>query len=121
MDAARALWGQAGLSQQLRLEAFTTVRPSGDPSVQHQVSFKREGKTLNFSATAAETVSISGEQAGHALKHGCRQGICHECTCRLSSGAILDLTTGEQIRGEGQVVRICVSAALSDLQLESLS
>ena len=61
------------------------------------------------------------EKAGHAIKHGCRQGICHECTCRLNSGAVRDLTTGEQIHGEGQPVRLCVSAALSDLSLESLN
>ena len=74
-----------------------------------------------FDAPASETIRVAGEQAGHAIKHGCRQGICHECTCRLNSGAVRDLTTGEQIHGEGQPVRLCVSAALSDLSLESLN
>ena len=36
-------------------------------------------------------------------------------------GALRDLTTGEQISGQGQPVRLCVTAALSDLQLESMN
>ena len=55
------------------------------------------------------------------LKHGCRQGICHECTCRLHRGSVQDLSTGQRIDGEGQPIRLCVSAALSDVDLESLN
>jgi ferredoxin len=64
---------------------------------------------------------VAGERAGLHIKHGCRQGICHECTCRLRSGTIQDLSTGLRIEGEGQPVRLCVSAAMSDLDLESLN
>ena len=82
---------------------------------------KRGNEELAFEAPATETVLVAGEQAGFAIKHGCRQGICHECTCRLNHGALRDLTTGEQISGQGQPVRLCVTAALSDLQLESMN
>jgi ferredoxin-NADP reductase len=121
MDAARALWKEAGLSHQLKLEAFGAGKPSGDPSARHQVSISREGADMTFEAPGNQTVLESGEKAGYAIKHGCRQGICHECVCRLKSGIIKDLTTGEQIDGDGQPVRLCVSAALSDLQFESLN
>ncbi|MFY9476058.1 MAG: ferredoxin reductase [Aquabacterium sp.] len=121
MDAARQIWKDAGASDHLRLEAFAAARPSGDPSVRHQVRIVRGDLPMAFEAPASETILVAGEQAGHAIKHGCRQGICHECTCRLNSGAVRDLTTGEQIHGEGQPVRLCVSAALSDLSLESLN
>lgn len=121
MDAARQIWKDAGASERLRLEAFAAARPSGDPNVRHQISILRGDQPMAFEAPATETLLVAGEQAGHAIKHGCRQGICHECTCRLNSGAVRDLTTGEQIHGEGQPVRLCVSAALSDLSLESLN
>ena len=121
MDAARQIWKDAGAADRLRLEAFAAARPSGDPSVRHQVRILRGDLPVAFEAPASETILVAGEQAGHAIKHGCRQGICHECTCRLNSGAVRDLTTGEQIHGEGQPVRLCVSAALSDLSLESLN
>lgn len=121
MDAARQIWKDAGASERLRLEAFAAARPSGDPNVRHQIRIVRGDQPMAFEAPATETLLVAGEQAGHAIKHGCRQGICHECTCRLNSGAVRDLTTGEQIHGEGQPVRLCVSAALSDLSLESLN
>ena len=68
-----------------------------------------------------QTLLIAGETAGLSIKHGCRQGICHECTCRLNHGSVRDLTSGERIDGEGQPIRLCVSSAMSDLDLESLN
>jgi ferredoxin-NADP reductase len=121
MDAARTLWRQGGIKGSLQLEAFAAVRPSGDPSVRHHVHLARRHDELNFDAPATETLLVAGEQAGFAIKHGCRQGICHECTCRLNEGAVRDLGTGEQITANGQTVRLCMSAALSDLQLEALT
>jgi len=120
MDAARDLWKAAGVSQRLKLEAFAPARPSGDPNARHLIHIVREGQAIDFEAPGNETLLVSGEKAGHAIKHGCRQGICHECTCRLNSGSIKDLVTGERIDGDGQPVRLCVSTALSDLQLESM-
>lgn len=120
MDAARQLWEAAGASHRLKLEAFGASKPSGDPNARHKVVLHRAGQPLSFEAPGNETVLVSGENSGLTLKHGCRQGLCHECACRLKSGVIRDLTTGAQIEGDGQPVRLCVSAAMSDLDLEAL-
>ncbi|MFT3858813.1 MAG: iron-sulfur cluster-binding domain-containing protein [Aquabacterium sp.] len=121
MDAARALWRDAGIAPKLKLEAFGAARPSGDPSVKHQVTVVRDGAAKRFDAPGNQTVLESSEKAGLLLKYGCRQGICHECACRLNSGVVKDLITGQQVEGDGQPVRICITSAMSDLQLESLN
>jgi stearoyl-CoA 9-desaturase NADPH oxidoreductase len=121
MDAARAIWQEAGLMAHLKLEAFAPNRPTGDANARHQIRIQRGEQAMAFDAPGNQTLLESGEKAGHALKHGCRQGICHECTCRLNSGSIKDLTTGEQIDGNGQTVRLCVTTALSDLDMQALS
>lgn len=121
MDAAREMWKARGIPERLKLEAFAPSRPSGDPHARHQVRIVRDAMAMAFEAPGSETLLVAGEQAGHTLKHGCRQGICHECTCRLNSGSVRDLTTGERIDGHGQPVRLCVSSALSDLSLDSLN
>lgn len=121
MDAARNIWHGAGLTSQLKLEAFAPSLPTGDANAIHQVKISRAHDVLSFDAAGNQTLLVSGEKAGHAIKHGCRQGICHECTCRLNSGSIKDLSTGEQINGNGQVVRLCVTTALSDLDMQTLS
>lgn len=121
MDAARQLWKQAGASERLRLEAFAPPQASGDPNARHAVALRRDRQTANFEAAGNLTLLAAGEQAGLQIKHGCRQGICHECTCRLHRGSVQDLSTGQRIDGEGQPIRLCVSAALSDVDLESLN
>lgn len=121
MDAALQLWLDAGIGAQLHLEAFAPAKPSGDTHAVHTVQMERAHQTRSFQAAGDQTILIAGETAGLTLKHGCRQGICHECTCRLRSGSVRDLTSGARIDGEGQPIRLCVSAAMSDLDLESLN
>lgn len=121
MDAARQLWAEAGASRNLHLEAFAPPRPSGDPHARHHITLRRDNQTRTFDAPGDRTLLIAGEEAGLQIKHGCRQGICHECTCRLHRGSVQDLGTGQRIDGEGQPIRLCVSAALSDVDLESLN
>ncbi len=121
MDAARSLWKEAGVAGKLHLEAFAPPRPSGDPHARHEVRIVRDAVAQSFQAAGDQTLLMAGETAGLSIKHGCRQGICHECTCRLHHGTIRDLTSGERIDGEGQPIRLCVSSAMSDLDLESLN
>ena len=121
MDAARQIWREAGASQRLRLEAFAPPQASGNPNTRHAVALRRDHQTAKFEAAGNLTLLAAGEQAGLQIKHGCRQGICHECTCRLHRGSVQDLSTGQRIDGEGQPIRLCVSAALSDVDLESLN
>jgi ferredoxin-NADP reductase len=121
MDAARELFAQAGASKQLHLEAFAAAKPNGDPNVRHVVRLMRDQVPQQYEAAGNLTLLVAGETAGLSIKHGCRQGICHECTCRLNQGAVKDLATGETLTAEGQPIRLCVTAALSDVELESLN
>jgi ferredoxin-NADP reductase len=121
MDAARTLWQQAGAQASLHLEAFAPAKPSGDPHARHAVRIVRDAQARTFEAPGDLTLLVAGETAGLSIKHGCRQGICHECTCRLNHGSVMDLTSGQRIDGEGQPIRLCVSSAMSDLDLESLN
>lgn len=121
MAAARGLWQAEGAASTLQLEAFAAPQPSGDPNAHHAVTLRRQGETAQFDATGDRTLLVAGEAAGLHIKHGCRQGICHECTCRLTRGTVQDLNTGERIEGEGQPVRLCVTSAMSDLELDALN
>jgi ferredoxin-NADP reductase len=121
MDSARQIWAEAGHSANLHLEAFAVQAPSGNPDTRHHICMRRHGQTHDYEAPSNLTLLVAGEQAGLQLKHGCRQGMCHECTCRLHRGSVQDLNSGQRIDGEGQPIRLCVSVALSDLAIESLN
>lgn len=120
-DAATANWKDAAVASRLHLEAFAPPRPNGDPNARHAVRFTHQAVARSFESAGNQTLLIASEDAGLTLKHGCRQGICHECTCRLKSGSVRDLTNGERIDGEGQTIRVCVTVPMSDLDIESLS
>lgn len=130
MDAARAIWQEAAsgnwkdgaaIKARLHLEAFTPPKPSGDPHARHEVKLTHHAVDKAFEAAGDQTILVASESAGQGLKHGCRQGICHECTCRLHSGSVRDLLSGERIDGEGQTIRVCVSVPMSDVHIESMA
>jgi ferredoxin-NADP reductase len=75
-------------------------------------------------AVANRTVEIAGgtlleglERAGERPAHGCRMGICNTCRCTKRSGTVEDLVTGAISSEPDQEIRLCVSAAHSDLEL----
>lgn len=75
-------------------------------------------------AVANRTVEITAgtlleglERAGERPAHGCRMGICNSCRCTKTSGTVEDLVTGAISSEPDQEIRLCVSAAHSDLEL----
>src|SRR5262249_27531531 len=80
---------------------------------------------VRFSRSRAEADSDGktnllrlAESCGLNPRHGCRMGICHECTATLKSGAVRDLRTNENIDEPGAVVQPCVCAAAGDAELD---
>lgn len=57
------------------------------------------------------------ELAGEAPKTGCRIGICHTCTCTKKSGIVRDMVTGELSGAGVENIRLCVSQAITDIEL----
>jgi ferredoxin-NADP reductase len=118
MDAARRLWQDGGVADRLRFEAFGAppVAVTGEIT-RHEIKLHRDGTARGFAALSNQSLLQAGEACGVQMQHGCRSGVCHECSCRLDEGTVIDLQSGQRIVGEGQVIRVCVSAAASDLTL----
>jgi hypothetical protein len=45
-------------------------------------------------------------------------GICHTCVGRLRCGQVRDMRTGEIHGDEGDLVRICISAAAGPVEID---
>ena len=122
LDAAEAMWADAGLSEQLHLERFHPARPTrptgtagsadGTPSAVAWFS------TSDVVAPAPDSTPLLevAESAGLTPAFGCRMGICRTCTTRLDSGCVRDLRDG-RTHGDGEHVQLCVSAADGDVVL----
>ncbi|QFU89397.1 ferredoxin reductase [Amycolatopsis sp. YIM 10] len=117
LDAAKAVWAAAGLTDALHLESFGAAFDGGTA----------EGGTVRFAASGvsveadgATTLMQAGERAGITMPFGCRMGICHTCVVPLAEGRVRDLRTGAEHRGghgDRPKIQTCVTAAAGDCVL----
>ena len=52
------------------------------------------------------------------VKRGCGIGICHQCQCIKKSGIVRNLKTGEMSDNGEQLIQLCISQPVSDLELQ---
>ncbi|HLV76948.1 MAG TPA: FAD-binding oxidoreductase [Marinobacter sp.] len=58
------------------------------------------------------------EAAGLKPQYGCRMGICHQCSCRKTSGTVVNRLTGK-VSGPGEEsVQLCVSVPRGPVTLD---
>ncbi|MBK8973969.1 MAG: iron-sulfur cluster-binding domain-containing protein [Hahellaceae bacterium] len=96
-------------------EAFSSPvapRKSAGPVT---VTFTKTGKTVT-SANAVSLLELA-ERSGLKPKFGCRNGICHECTCQRTQGSLVNALTGNPIPDEQTQVQSCISIPTSDVTI----
>jgi stearoyl-CoA 9-desaturase NADPH oxidoreductase len=118
IEAVRSVWAQDGLPEPV-VETFTPGPLSfgrEDPeSIKGTVSFAASARTA---ANTGLVLLEQAEDAGLAPEHGCRMGICNTCSCRLRSGRVRNVLSGEVSSARDQQIRICVSQPLGDVELD---
>jgi len=115
MDACQTIIEQIRPEITARFERFTP------PSMEHAgqggtIHLAREGAALHNAATDNLLTAI--EATGRNPKHGCRAGICFQCTCTKTSGVVLDLRTGKLLDEDGEKIQLCVSQAVGEVTLD---
>ena len=107
----------AGARAKLRTESFTPpVVATDSEAPAASVTLRRSG--IRFEADSRRSLLVQAEAAGAQPKSGCRMGICHTCTCTKRSGTVLNLLTGQVSSEPDQAVQLCISAALSEVDLD---
>jgi ferredoxin len=117
MDLVQRHWATAGLTAPLHSERFgaapVALAPLSEP-VRIELVASRRG----FDSLGSASLLDQAEASGLAPKHGCRIGICRSCQCTKRSGTVQNLQTGELSSAPNELIRLCVSAARTDLTLE---
>ncbi|WP_052452363.1 ferredoxin reductase [Noviherbaspirillum autotrophicum] len=118
MDAVQALWTSEHFLAPLHSERFSAapLRLASGPDVASTVRLRASGK--QFVARGSAPLLLQAERAGLSPKYGCRIGICHSCQCTKASGSVENLQTGEVSGAPDEQIRLCISAARSDLVLD---
>lgn len=101
-------------------EAFGLQIPqstsTSDGSV--QTSFNISFNGVPHEVDANDVLLPQFEARQLPVKRGCGIGICHQCQCVKKSGVVRNLKTGELSDNGEQIIQLCVSQPVSDLELE---
>lgn len=118
LDAVEEHWEQAGLRRQLHVERFRAkLAKIGAAGVSGgKVTFVKSN--VEFQSDGVTNLLRVAEDAGLNPAHGCRMGICHGCDCVLVAGSVRDLRTGVVTDEAGEIIQVCVSAAVGDVEVE---
>lgn len=110
----------AGLAKQFSRpflgEAFSLPELATSPGEHVQIHLLKSRKTI--SVPSGEPLLSALENAGIQPAHGCRRGICNTCACPKSSGTTRNILTQEEQHEAVSGLRLCISAACSDLTLD---
>ncbi len=116
LETLEAHFAELGAADRLTTERFTPapLLARGGPA----------GGTVTYE-TSDTAVTSDGrslleqaEDAGLEPAFGCRMGICHTCTRRVTAGAVTDLRTGRTDDVSDREVDLCVSVPAGDVVVE---
>lgn len=114
MSALAKAW--AGNEARLHQERFAAAPPAMKSERGARVFLA--GKDRIVTTTGEGSLLDELERSGERPAHGCRMGICNSCRCRKKSGVVEDRTTGLLSSEPDEDIRLCVSVARGDLELE---
>lgn len=118
IEAVQRWWDASPRRGSLQVEAFTPPAPTQSaPEDARTVNVRlASGRELQLSTTQPLLAQL--EAAGERPAHGCRMGICNTCACRKKAGAVRDLRSGHLQAEPDEMVRLCVNAPATDLELD---
>jgi ferredoxin-NADP reductase len=116
VTAAQDIWASEGVPENLRAEPFRLPEPivvEGDAT--GNINFTRSGVEV---ANDGQSLLIQAEATRLTPRNGCRMGICHTCVCRVESGTVRHVRTGETKTVNNELVQICVNAPVGDVEID---
>ena len=113
MQLTRDIWQQQGWADRLIQESFLPIRIDTQASRQ-PVRLRRAMRDIE----AQGNLLASAEANGLQPASGCRMGICNTCVCTRVSGSTRNLLTGEITSAPNQPIRLCISEAVSPVELD---
>jgi stearoyl-CoA 9-desaturase NADPH oxidoreductase len=116
MTAVQATWAEERLEERLHVEHFVppALPTVDDGEVTGNVRFA--GSDVDV-ANDGQVLLEQAEAAGLTPESGCRMGICHSCTCRMTAGTVRNVQTGEVVSGADEDIQICISVPVGDVTL----
>lgn len=119
MDLAQELLRQQGLGeQQIHCTFFAPATPVAldREALGGEVTFT--GSKLTVDSEGDANLLEIAEAAGLKPQYGCRMGICHQCSCRKTSGTVVNRLTGKVSGAGEESVQLCISVPRGPVALD---
>ena len=103
-------------AQTVKTEAFSMT-----PVLHDEIGFVNVTLTQSNKVVAipkGQPILLGLEQQNIKPKHGCRMGICNKCACNKAEGSTKNLVNGAQNSEPGNLLKICVNSAQTDLVID---
>ena len=100
-------------------ESFSPIKPVAvqpNQAGEVLVTLSRSNRTVSVATNVSLLEAL--EQVGERIVSGCRRGICNTCACAKASGISSNLVNGDESAQPASALRLCVSAARSDMVLD---
>lgn len=100
----------------IRAEHFQAIKPIRSTNKASQFTVKLKVGALEVS----DQDSLLSEFKSHnkPVKYGCGMGICHQCQCVKKKGIVRDIRDGRLSDNSEELIQLCVTQAVTDLELE---
>ena len=103
-------------AQSFKSEAFSMTPVESSETGFVNVTLLKSKKVLAI--PKGQSILASLEQQNVKPTHGCRMGICNKCVCNKVEGSTKNLVNGGQNSEPGNLLKICVNSAQSDLVID---
>jgi ferredoxin-NADP reductase len=109
MDRAHDLLDQFGIADdQIQATYFSAPQAVPlDADLGGDVTFGKSDLTVN--ATGDAPLLEIAEAASLKPQYGCRMGVCHQCSCRKTSGTVVNRLTGKASGPGEETIQLCIS------------
>ncbi|WP_445116123.1 ferredoxin reductase [Acinetobacter sp. WZC-1] len=111
--SAETLCAQAG---QLKTEAFSLNPVISAETGFVNITLTQSGRTVAI--PVGQSILAGLEQQNIKPQHGCRMGVCNKCACNKRQGATRNLINGSENTEPGNLLKLCVNSAQSDLMID---
>jgi len=113
MDLANELLHQHGVHEKdIHSTFFSAAAPALNPDLANQTlggHVQFEKSNLKASSEGDASLLEIAEASGLTPRHGCRMGICHQCSCRKTSGTVINRLTGQASGPGDESIQLCIS------------
>lgn len=109
MDLANDLLYRRGIAEDRIHSTFFVAQTAvlDNDSLGGAVHFARSD--MNASSEGDAPLLDVAEAASLSPRYGCRMGICHQCSCRKSSGTVVNRLTGKASGPGEETIQLCIS------------